>query len=303
MTQCTVKEILLKAKEKLLNSSSFYCDEHIDLQNRERLALQEAKLLLEFVLSKPLQIFTENEVCAKEQACTFFQLIEKRAAGEPLQYLLGKWAFYNEEYYVGPGVLIPRSDTEILVAQAIEEAQSFSNNSLTMLDLCSGSGCVAISVAQNSIPKAVTVTAVEKSKEAFFYLQKNIEKYNAFVHPILGDLIELVGDFENESFDLITSNPPYVTKEEMNNLSLEVKKEPPESLLAQENGLFFYKFITKYYFSKLKQNGVLLYEIGCSQGESVCEILKENGFIEVQIIKDYSGKDRVVKGRKKANNC
>ena len=218
-------------------------------------------------------------------------IISKRKERYPLQYILGSWDFYGREFFVGEGVLIPRADTEIVVEKSLEFLRNKTNPKV--LDLCSGSGCIAVTLKLEKCD--ATVTAVEKSEKAFSYLTKNCDKLKACVNCILGDAFECNTD---DDFDLIVSNPPYLTKEDMENLQQEVKSEPRMALYGEEDGLFFYRELTRIYSDKLKKGGMLIYEIGDGQHSSVEEILLQNGFKDISQTKDYNGIIRCVAGIK-----
>jgi release factor glutamine methyltransferase len=211
---------------------------------------------------------------------------KRRVAGEPLQYILGEWEFFGLTFCLGEGVLIPRADTEILVEEAIK---IIGDKPLKVLDLCSGSGEVAVAVAKNT--KAY-VTAIEKSEKAFEFLTKNIAKNNVSVKAVKGDIFD---EFEGE-YDLILSNPPYIETGVIPTLSKEVSHEPVMALDGGADGLVFYKRILSYWSTKLKSGGKIAVEIGFDQGEKVANLFSENGFSEIQQIKDYSGNQRVIIG-------
>lgn len=217
-------------------------------------------------------------------------LADKRISGEPLQYLLGFWEFYGLPFYVGEGVLIPRSDTETLVDTALG---IIGNTKKKVIDLCSGSGAVAIAVAKNS---DANVTALEKSDEAFRFLEKNVELNGATVNCIKGDVF----DEHTETYDLILSNPPYIPTKVIDGLSVEVKKEPYMALDGGEDGLDFYKRLTSYWKTRINDGGHLAVEIGYDQGESVSALFEQNGFSDIKIHKDLSGNDRVIVGTVKS---
>ncbi len=232
----------------------------------------------------------------KSEAFSFDLLDEKLsllAGGEPLQYVIGKWDFYESEFFVGRGVLIPRPETEELVELAIKEAKKFSTP--VVYDLCSGSGCIGISIAK-ALPDSA-VYCVEKSKNAFKYLEENI-----ILAPnacsIKGDIFkpeEFIDSFKKA--DVIVSNPPYIRSDEIRSLQTEVQKEPIIALDGGVDGLDFYRAIIKNFSNHLNQNGVLILEIGNEQGESVSEMLVSSGFSDVEIIKDIYGNDRIVKAK------
>lgn len=215
-----------------------------------------------------------------------FELAEKRISGEPLQYLLGFWEFYGLPFYVGDGVLIPRADTETLVDAALE---IIGDKPINVIDLCSGSGAIAVAVAKNS---RANVTAIEKSEEAFCYLEKNVELNEVEVNCIKGDVFEE----HTEMYDLILSNPPYIPTKVIDELSKEVKKEPIMALDGGEDGLEFYRHLTGYWKTRITKGGHMAVEIGYDQGQTVSSLFKENGFIDVRVYKDFSGNDRVIVG-------
>ena len=230
----------------------------------------EAKQIVEFAK-------TEDEA---------LKLTEKRISGEPLQYLLGFWEFYGLPFYVGKGVLIPRADTETLVDVALE---IIGDKQMKVIDLCSGSGAVAIAVAKKTKAR---VTALEKSNEAFAFLEKNVKLNEAEVECISGDVF----DDHAEEYDLVLSNPPYIPTKVIEGLSKEVKKEPIMALDGGEDGLKFYKHLTASWKGRITDGGHLAVEIGYDQGESVSKLFEDNGFTEVKIYKDLSGNDRVIIG-------
>lgn len=218
--------------------------------------------------------------------------VKSRLTSKPLQYILGCWDFYGNTYQVGKGVLIPRSDTEVLVDSAIQLLKEKENP--TVLDLCSGSGCIAASIFLNT--KNCDVYAVELSDTALEYLKSNNKTLcNDQLTVIHDDVITYCPDME---LDLIASNPPYLTKEEMNALQKEVQHEPSMALVAKENGLYFYKVISERYYNYLKNGGYLVFEVGYTQANSVKTLLEQNDYKNIQIVKDLSGVDRVVIGQK-----
>ena len=247
----------------------------------------EAKIILSSLLeTEPSRLnLIDKKVSQKELS----KIINRRKKGEPLQYILGKWWFYEGEFFVGKGVLVPRQDTETLVDTALEKLQA--KNNLSIADLCAGSGAIAISVAAK-LPDS-TVTAVEKYKKAFSFLKKNI------LHNKTPNVKAVKADVLKKPFglyDMILSNPPYVTRDEMKGLSREVKREPKTALLGGNDGLLFYRAISKNWKASLKKGGILMFEIGATQAESVAEILKNEGFEHIEVVKDFGGNQRVVFG-------
>lgn len=210
----------------------------------------------------------------------------------PVQYIIGKVCLYNEEYIVNSSVLIPRQDTEILIEEAIKVINK--ENKSSLLDLCTGTGAVGISISKNS--SIQNCTLVDISKEALDVTTQNIELNSAIKCSIIeSDMFQNLKDI---TVDVIVSNPPYITKKDMDKLSLNVKKEPALALLGGEDGLDFYKIIFKEGKNYLQDNGYILVEIGYDQAESVKDIIKkERCYDNIEVIQDLNGKDRVVKCR------
>ncbi len=203
---------------------------------------------------------TDEEIPAerREEA---FRLCEKRAGGYPLQYLAKSWPFLDFEIAVGEGVLIPRPDTESVAKYAIRALTGLSRP--VVLDLCSGSGCIAIAIA-SKVPTA-NVTALEKSGEAFRYLTENTCRLASRVSAVLGDVFLFQDTLEDNSIDLIVSNPPYVTLLEYGTLAPELYYEPRQALTDEGDGLRFYRHIENAYYDRLKPGGHLVFEVGDGQ--------------------------------------
>jgi len=216
-------------------------------------------------------------------------ILRQREIRYPLQYILGEWDFYKYKFKVGVGVLIPRSDTEVLVLECAKFLQE--KQSPKVLDLCSGSGCIGISLAKDFPDSAVVL--VEKYSEALRYIEKNVELNSADNTLILqGDIFE--GAANSESYDLIVSNPPYIPPVEMEITSPEVKFEPETALLGGEDGLDFYRAITENYKNALNSGGMLAFEVGINEAKKVKSILTDQGFDNIKIVKDYNEIERVV---------
>ena len=218
-------------------------------------------------------------------------IIEKRVMRYPLQYIFGEWEFYGRKFFVGNGVLIPRSDTETVIDVCLEMLKE--NETAGILDLCAGSGCIGITLALEKNKSRVDL--VEKYCEAVNYIEKNIKLHNARNAKVFsGDIYE--GIMSDKSYDIIVSNPPYVSAEDMEGLSEEVKYEPDTALYGGDDGLMFYRAITDIYKNSLKTGGKIVFEVGIGQAESVALILKENGFCDIGIKKDLNEIERVVFG-------
>ena len=228
-----------------------------------------------------------------EQRRQLEELVRRRMEHYPLQYLLGEWDFFGRTFAVGEGVLIPRADTEPLAEACLELLKGM--ESPRILDLCTGTGCIGITLALER-PDA-EVWAVEKSPEAYRYFQRNNETYGGRVWGVLGDALD--PGMVSGSFDLIVSNPPYLTREEMENLQPEVACEPAMALYGEEDGLFFYREFSEKYAPRLKNGGVLAFEIGQGEENAVRSLLTESGLISICQKRDLHGIIRVITARNK----
>ena len=252
-------------------------------------AALEADLLFELI-TKTKALGQKDYIFTDEQESNLYSFLEKRVAGYPIQYLFEEWHFLDFSVQVGPGVLIPRQDTEIVCEQAIFLGSKMDNTPTNIIDLCSGSGIIAITM-KKAFPSA-NVTAVEKEESAFDYLKRNTCENNIVAKQ--GDVFFYQEELERERIDIIVSNPPYLTAEDMRNLQKELTHEPAEALYGGEDGLLFYKHITNAYFSCLKKGGVLVFEIGNKQKEAVISLCEQAGFAEIGSKKDYNGNNRCV---------
>lgn len=221
-----------------------------------------------------------DEIITSRLAKSLWRLKE----GEPLQYVLGKWDFYESEFYVGEGVLIPRPETEELVDLAVKTISRLEKP--VVYDLCAGSGCIGISVAKKC--KDATVYLVEKSDLAFEYLEKNIQRVENAV-AVKGDIF---CDIDLPIADVIISNPPYIKTDDIDGLQAEVQYEPKMALDGGEDGFDFYKVINDKWSKKLSNNGYLFLEIGNEQGNEIVNVL--SNFKNVEVIKDIYKNDRIV---------
>lgn len=220
------------------------------------------------------------------------ELMRRRIGHEPLQYIIGEWDFYDKTFCVGEGVLIPRPDTETLVERCIEDNNEGEN--LILVDLCAGSGCIGLTLEDKLSLKELYM--VEKSEDAYRYLEKNSENFGSKAKLILGDIFDGEVIKALPSADIITCNPPYLNVSDMmpGVLQEEVSFEPFEALYGGEDGLEYYRKIARTYKSKLKENGKIYFEIGIDQEEEVMRILIQNGYTNVRKKKDYSGIYRVI---------
>ncbi|MEE1244538.1 MAG: peptide chain release factor N(5)-glutamine methyltransferase [Acutalibacteraceae bacterium] len=251
----------------------------------------DARLILENILSIGHNewLISLNKNIPSEKLALLDEKLEKRQNRYPLQYILGEWNFYKYSFKVGEGVLIPRSDTEILVEKCCEYLKTVKQPKV--LDLCAGSGCIGISIAKDFPQSAVF--AVEKFDSALEYLNRNIEHNNATnVTVIKGDV--LAGDGSDGVYNLIVSNPPYIPPCEMEIISPETRFEPKTALLGGQDGMLFYKAIVKEYKNSLTKGGMLAFEVGINEDRKVAEILKTADFKNITVTKDFNGINRVV---------
>lgn len=254
----------------------------------------DARLLLEFVCATNYNTLLAHgdRWVSKEQGEAYEALLKRREKREPLQLLTGEQVFYGFAFRVNRHVLIPRQDTEILVEYALKKLESGMN----LLDMCTGSGCILISLL--AMKEGVQGTGADISKDALLLAKENgIRLLPKEKQPewILSDLFCAV----EGCYDMIVSNPPYIPSGEIASLMPEVRDfEPAAALDGGKDGLAFYERIIYESSAHLKESGFLILEIGCSQGKAVSGFLKAAGFDCVEVIKDYAGLDRVVAGRR-----
>ena len=249
----------------------------------------DAWLLLEYKTGKNRAYYFAHgdEPVSDETAAEYLELIGRRAGHIPVQQLTHQAFFMGYEFYVNENVLIPRQDTETLVEEALKVVRP----GMRVLDLCTGSGCVIVSILHNV--SDVEGYAVDISKQAL-----NVAKENARLNdvPVLFEHSDLF-DHVTGTFDVIVSNPPYICTDEIAKLMPEVRDfEPMEALDGKEDGLYFYRKIIGQCKQYLNPEGHLLFEIGYDQGQKVSALMREIGFHDVQVIKDLARNDRVVTG-------
>lgn len=247
-------------------------------------------LLFSYVtgFSKSEAFLRQQEQAPEAVRKTLAELIRKRASHTPVQYLIGEAWCYGNTFYVDEHVLIPRLDTEIL----IEQAQKRLKPGMRLLDLCTGSGCVLISLllAVEDLHGAGS----DVSEDALAVARRNLEQYDREAQLLCGDLFEPV----EGKFDVITANPPYIPSSVVDSLSEEVREhEPRLALDGGEDGLSFYRRIVREAPTYLNDGGVLLIEIGYDQGDALRSLLAAHGYCEIEIVKDLAGLDRVAIGR------
>lgn len=262
-------------------------------------AVLDARLLLEYVCEtdrNTLLAHGDREV-TQEEYKRYQELLEKRAAHVPLQHLTGHQDFMGLDFLVNDQVLIPRQDTEILVEEVLRNL----HDGMRILDMCTGSGCILLSLLQYS--NDCEGVGVDLSEEALQVARANYdrmkrEKPEMKAVFVKSDLFREAAEFSGEDkFDLIVSNPPYIRTDVVEGLMPEVRDhEPRMALDGLEDGLHFYREITREAQKYLVNGGSLYYEIGYDQAEAVRDIMEQEGFTEIQVVQDYAGLDRVVYG-------
>ena len=234
-------------------------------------------------IDKPTYYLKQDEELKDEKL--FMDMIERRCNHEPCQYIIGKTNFMGFDINVDKNVLIPRQDTESVVEATLKRIKDKS----AVLDMCTGSGAIAIAIKK--LNESLCVSAADISKEALDIARRNISENDCEINLIQSDLFENI----DSKFDVIISNPPYVTDDEYETLALEVKNfEPKLALTAGKEGLDIYKKLIPSALEHLNDNGMISLEIGCKQANAVTQILEENGFCNIEVLKDLPGLDRIV---------
>lgn len=271
-----------------------------DLLKKGEMLLQQADitdykidnmLLAEHFLNitKHSLFLNPNIKVSEEAAQLFCEAVKLRCTRVPLQHITGVQEFMGMEFFVNKNVLIPRQDTEVLVETTLEYIQR--KKPVKVLDLCTGSGCIAVSIAK--LVENTEVFAADISEKALQVAKENNKRNGTNVTFILSDLFENIEGM----FDVIVSNPPYIRTAVIQELMEEVREHDPWIALdGHEDGLKFYRDITENGKKHLNPGGKIFYEIGFDQGEEVRNILEMNGFKDIHVIKDLSGNDRVVYG-------
>lgn len=250
----------------------------------------DAMLLMEYVsgYSRSEIRMRYGECIPEDVAERFDELLEFRRQHIPVQYITGQQNFMGFELSVTPDVLIPRPETELLAERVIHACEG-----KDVLDLCTGSGCIAIAV--RALGKAKSVSASDISEEALAVAAKNAKAHDAEIEFRQGDLFEA---WRDSAFDIIVSNPPYIPTAEIAGLMPEVREyEPHLALDGTEDGLQFYRRIAAECREYLNPGGSVFLEIGCEQGKDVAEMFRKAGFANVQVYQDYAGLDRIVEAK------
>ena len=255
------------------------------LEARELVCFGSGKTREELFRDSQLYVSPEVESRVRD-------LVRRHLSGEPVAYLIGEWEFYGLPLDISEAVLIPRVDTEVLAGEAISYLKTLEN--CRVLDLCAGSGCIGLAVA--SRVKDAKVTLADVSLEALA-----VAKENAALNKLTGRVRCVQADARKPAFpflgkyDLIVSNPPYITGAELLELPVSVKDyEPHLAFYGGEDGLDFYRAIAKNFVPALKPGGFLCFEFGMGQGDDVCRILEENGYTILERTRDYNDRERAV---------
>ena len=294
-----VKEMLTMGEKQLMDS---------DIADAPR----DCKILYCYMMDIPFsKIILEYQEVLQDRLCDkYFELIDRRSKGEPVQYIMGSQEFMGLEFIVNENVLIPRQDTETLVEDALEiintgtlrgEDMDVKRKEWDILDLCTGSGAIGVSLAR--IANKVNVTCSDISEGAIKVAKENAQKHGVAksVKFEQGDLFKPFSKhFRKQKFDMIISNPPYIKSSVIPTLQKEVcEHEPISALDGGESGLDFYERIVSGVGSHLRKSGVLLLEIGHDQGEAVSGLLSRNGeFTSIRVLKDLANRDRIVFAKK-----
>ena len=266
------------------------------INNKIEDAIIKSDILLQFVLNmeKTELIINQEKEVSEENKNTYFYYIEEIIKGKPVQYITNEQEFMNLKYYVDKYVLIPQPDTEILVEEGIKKIIEIEKKHIKVLDLCTGSGAIAIAIKKHAekLKKYVEVYASDISEEAIKIAKKNAKTNNVSINFIVSNMFE---NIEEKDFDIIISNPPYIKTKIIDTLSKEVQNEPHIALDGGEDGLFFYRKILEKGHKFIKQKGYILLEIGYDQKNDIIEILKTiNEYEDFKCIKDLSNNDRVI---------
>ena len=254
-------------------------------------ASSDARILLEedSGLDYSHLLMQMNEQLPEETAEKLRVHVAQRKKRIPLQQIIGYTEFMGLKFYVNEHVLCPRQDTEVLVEEALKKIKP----GMKVLDLCTGSGCIAVSLAKLGF---ADVTATDISEDALAVARRNAQENRVDVHFFKGDLYNALP--EQDRYDMIVSNPPYICTSVIDTLEPEVRDhEPHIALDGTADGLAFYRRIISDSGKYLKEGGHLLFEIGYDQGTAVSELLRNNAYEDIQVIKDYSRNDRVVAAR------
>jgi len=258
------------------------------------------ELLLSHVLNcKRIDLYLRYDMLLKPDELTSYrELFKRRLSHEPLQYILGKTDFMSLTFVVKPGVLIPRPETEVLVEIILSTFKQHAGDIIRFLDIGVGSGCIAVSIAKY-IPNAI-VEAIDISDAALEVAKVNIRNYHLEdrISLMNADILDNLPKFQNYPFDVLVSNPPYISKDEFDNLQPEIKEfEPNIASTDFANGLTFFKVIADKGKSLLRHGGLVFVEIGYNQSKDVIKIFRDANYKNIEVFRDYSNLERVIKAQ------
>ena len=251
-----------------------------------------ARFLLMYMLDESPQLFSNcmSEQMSKENEEKYFSLIEKHIKEDvPLSHLVGFEYFYDRKFKVTKDVLSPRMETEELIYKVIEYVKANNKNNLKILDLCTGSGIIAITLKKELDQISIDVVASDISEEAIEVAKENAQYHDTDVRFIQSDIFNNIDD----KFDIIVSNPPYIDrKDEVTMKENVLNYDPHLALFAEEEGMYFYRKIIEQAKDYLKENGVMFFEIGYDQKDKIIKLADMNGF-SAEVYKDINGRDRM----------
>ena len=251
-----------------------------------------ARFLLMYILDESPQLFSNSfsEQLSQENEEKYFSLIEKHIEEDmPLSHLVGFEYFYDRKYKVTKDVLSPRMETEELVYKVIEYVKVSNKNNLKILDLCTGSGIIAITLKKELSQFSIDVVASDISEEAIKVSKENAQSHDATIKFIQSDIFDNIAD----KFDIIVSNPPYIDrKDEVTMQDNVLKYDPHLALFAEEEGMYFYRKIIEQANDYLDENGVIFFEIGYDQKDKIIKLADLNGY-SAEVYKDINGRDRM----------
>lgn len=251
-----------------------------------------ARFLLMYMLDESPQLFSNSfsEQMSKENEDKYFSLIEKHIKEDvPLSHLVGFEYFYDRKYKVTKDVLSPRMETEELIYRVVEYVKSTKKNNLKILDLCTGSGIIAITLKKELSQFSIDVVASDISEEAIKVAKENAQSHDATIKFIQSDIFNNIAD----KFDIIVSNPPYIDrKDEVTMQDNVLKYDPHLALFAEEEGMYFYRKIIEQANDYLNENGVIFFEIGYDQKDKIIKLADLNGY-SAEVYKDINGRDRM----------
>lgn len=251
-----------------------------------------ARFLLMYILDESPQLFSNNlsEQMSKENEDKYFSLIEKHIKEDvPLSHLVGFEYFYDRKYKVTKDVLSPRMETEELIYKVVEYVKATKKNNLKILDLCTGSGIIAITLKKELDQFSIDVLASDISEEAIKVAKENAQSHDATIKFVKSDIFNNIDD----KFDIIVSNPPYIDrKDEVTMQDNVLKYDPHLALFAEEEGMYFYRKIIEQTNEYLNENGVMFFEIGYDQKDKIIKLADMNGY-SAEVYKDINGRDRM----------